>query len=112
MSVSSSTSSLLSMDSKAPWPDFIIKRLEWPASGVRFSFRDRYLNPDKLSLWLHTSFGPGKAKFALYNSHYYVMAPRKPNKQKWIGPERHDVDRALTSSVLGHRKGQDMKTYR
>lgn len=93
-------------------------------------------------IWLYTDiFSPLGLVKQLYNSHYYVMAPRKPNKvrnffsllisffftlpctysnsftrtrlkQKWIGPERHDVDRALTSSVLGHRKGQDMKTYR
>lgn len=62
--MSSSAASLISMDSKSSWPD-VIKDVEWPATGVRYSFRDRYLSPDKLSLWLHKTFGKGNAKYVV-----------------------------------------------
>jgi len=80
--MSSSASIALSTSS---WPSFI-KELEWPAHGVRFHYEDRYLSPEKLSLWLSRAFGAGNGKYVLYNSHYYVMAPRKPTKKElqWL----------------------------
>ncbi|KIW64560.1 hypothetical protein PV04_09485 [Phialophora macrospora] len=83
-------SSSASLSSTSTWPS-IVNELDWPASGVRFHYEDRYLSPDKLSLWLRTVFGPGVGKYVIYNSHYYVAAPRKPTKKElqWLmDPDR------------------------
>ncbi|KAK5244831.1 hypothetical protein LTS06_009672, partial [Exophiala xenobiotica] len=55
-------SSTASLASTSSWPS-IVQKQTWPRGGVKFHYEDRYLSPEKLSLWLREAFGPGNGKY-------------------------------------------------
>ena len=57
-------SSTASLASTSSWPT-IVQKLDWPRGGVKFHYEDRYLSPEKLSLWLRKAFGPGNGKYVV-----------------------------------------------
>jgi hypothetical protein len=55
-------SSASSLSSTNSWPS-IVRKQTWPERGIKYSYEDRYIKTEKLSLWLSRVFGRGKGKY-------------------------------------------------
>lgn len=46
------------------WPS-TISDLSWPEGGIKYSYENRYIKPERLKLWLKTAFGEDVGKYVV-----------------------------------------------
>ncbi|KIX10393.1 uncharacterized protein Z518_01475 [Rhinocladiella mackenziei CBS 650.93] len=98
------------MDVHNAWPS-AVRNIKWPTEGVMYTYEHRgYIRPEKLEYWLTQLFGPGKAKYVLFNQRLYIKSPRKPNAEEKEWMEDPDPESVVDIEGYGRMTLNSKKT--